>query len=68
MTPSKTHEPADPQRPHNLWQPLPGDHGAHGGFDEAHASSPQVWATKNRRWLMLGCATAGAALVGFIRR
>jgi short-subunit dehydrogenase len=52
----------------NLFETPSGDHGAHGGFDEAYASSPQAWATKNRRWLMLGCATAGAALMGFIRR
>ena len=25
-----TDEPADPDRPHNLWEPVPGDHGAHG--------------------------------------
>ena len=29
-----TDEPEDPNRPHNLWDPLPGDHGAHGRFDE----------------------------------
>lgn len=52
----------------NLFETPSGDHGAHGGFDEAHASSPQAWATKNRRWLLLGGATVGAALVGFIRR
>jgi short-subunit dehydrogenase len=28
-----TDEPEDPNRPHNLWEPLPGDHGAHGRFD-----------------------------------
>jgi NADP-dependent 3-hydroxy acid dehydrogenase YdfG len=29
-----TDEPEDPNRPHNLWEPLPGDHGAHGRFDD----------------------------------
>ena len=24
--------PADPKRPNNLYEPLPGDHGAHGDF------------------------------------
>src|SRR3989441_6996336 len=26
----QTDQPADPARPHNLWRPVPGDHGAHG--------------------------------------
>ncbi len=29
----QTDEPRDPDAPHNLWEPLPGDHGAHGSFD-----------------------------------
>jgi len=53
----------------NLFETPKGDHGAHGSFDgQAHASSPQVWATKNRRWLLLAGAAAGAALVGLARR
>src|SRR5436190_15227170 len=27
-------EPENPNRPDNLWSPLPGDHGAHGVFDD----------------------------------
>jgi len=30
----QTDEPADPNRPNNLWEPVPGDHGAHGVFDD----------------------------------
>jgi len=30
----QTDEPETPGRPHNLWEPLPGDHGAHGRFDD----------------------------------
>jgi NAD(P)-dependent dehydrogenase (short-subunit alcohol dehydrogenase family) len=30
----QTDEPADPDRADNLWEPVPGDHGAHGAFDE----------------------------------
>jgi hypothetical protein len=31
---SQQHDGAeDPNRPDNLWQPVPGDHGAHGAFD-----------------------------------
>ena len=56
-------EPEDPQRPDNLWEPLEGDHGAHGVFDaRSRASSPQLWASKNKGWL----AFAGAALAGLL--
>jgi short-subunit dehydrogenase len=48
----QTNELADPNKPHNLWEPIPGDHGAHGPFDEqSHSFSPQLWATMNRGWL-----------------
>jgi NAD(P)-dependent dehydrogenase (short-subunit alcohol dehydrogenase family) len=54
-------EPAEPDRPHNLWQPLPGDHGAHGRFgDRAKSSSWQLWATMHR-W-PLALLTAGAVV------
>jgi short-subunit dehydrogenase len=52
---------ADPNRPHNLWEPLPGDHGAHGDFDtRATNTSLQFWANKHRRALAL----AGLGLAG----
>ncbi|MFG2311545.1 SDR family oxidoreductase [Streptomyces sp. NPDC048566] len=43
----QTSEREDPDRPHNLWEPLDGaagrDHGAHGSFDDrAHGRSPQL--------------------------
>ena len=57
----QTDEPADPGRPHNLWEPVPGDHGAHGAFDDrARDYSIQLWLNLHRRWLML----AGAVLAG----
>jgi len=57
-----TDEPADPNRPNNLWAPVPGDYGAHGGFnDRAHAQSWQLEATMHRGWLAL----AGLAGLGF---
>jgi NAD(P)-dependent dehydrogenase (short-subunit alcohol dehydrogenase family) len=59
----QTDVPEDPSRPHNLWQPVPGDHGAHGDFgDRAHASSPHLWATTHRGWLTL----AGVGIVGLL--
>lgn len=40
-----TTEPEDPNRKSNLWEPLPGDHGAHGQFDKKAARfSPLTWA------------------------
>jgi NAD(P)-dependent dehydrogenase (short-subunit alcohol dehydrogenase family) len=56
--------PEDPNRPHNLWEPVPADRGAHGDFDDrASDSSPQLWATTHRSWIALaGAGLAGAAL------
>jgi NAD(P)-dependent dehydrogenase (short-subunit alcohol dehydrogenase family) len=56
-----TAEPEDPNRPNDLYDPLPGDRGAHGRFDaRAHPTSQQWWVTRNRGWLTL----AGAGLAG----
>ena len=58
----QTSEPVEADRRNNLWEPVPGDHGAHGSFDDrATGVSPQLWANKNRHWLLMG----GAGLVGF---
>lgn len=46
----QTDQPRDPARPHNLWEPVPGDQGAHGAFDDrAKANSFQFWLAKHRR-------------------
>lgn len=56
-------EPEDPDRPHNLWEPPPGDPGAHGVFDDrAKSFSLQFWWTRNRSLLLL--ALGGLALAG----
>ncbi len=56
-----------PARPNNLWEPLPGDHGAHGAFDQrAHPHSPQLWMDLNRDWLSLGLL-AGAGLAAWLK-
>jgi NAD(P)-dependent dehydrogenase (short-subunit alcohol dehydrogenase family) len=61
----QTEDPVPPDRPSNLWRPLPGDRGAHGRFDdEAKPRSAQAWASRHHRGL-LGAAGAGiAAAVG----
>ena len=52
-------QPIPPGRRDNLYQPVPGDHGAHGRFDsQAVDSSPQLWLATHR-WL----ATLGALLI-----
>ena len=56
----QTEEPVDPDRRDNLWEPVAGDHGAHGRFDaRAHASSLQLWLTMRRRavGIMAGAVT-----------
>jgi NAD(P)-dependent dehydrogenase (short-subunit alcohol dehydrogenase family) len=46
---------ADPERPNNLYEPLPGDHGAHGDFDNrASDESVQLWLSQHRAWLLTG--------------
>ncbi len=57
------------QRPDNLFEPVPGDYGAHGIFDgQAHGKSPQLWVTKKRGWLALASlGIAGAALAALRR-
>lgn len=53
--------PADPNRRHNLWEPVAGDAGAHGAFDDrARAWSTKLWLSRHRRWLGLGAALLSA--------
>jgi len=55
----------DPNRAHNLWEPVAGDHGAHGDFDSrAKSHSAQWWMSKHRGRLAL--IIAGIALVAAI--
>ena len=64
----QTDEPADPNRPDNLWEPVPGDLGAHGGFDRrAHVRSPQAWASMHRGTLV-AAGTAAAGALAMVRR
>lgn len=60
----QTAEPADPDRPDNLWEPLPGDHGAHGRFgSRARSFSVELWLRTHRELVALvGAGVTGAAL------
>jgi NAD(P)-dependent dehydrogenase (short-subunit alcohol dehydrogenase family) len=58
-----TDEPEDPSRPDNLWEPLPGDHGAHGVFDDrAIDRSFALEANKRRGWIVAGAAALALGL------
>ena len=66
----QTREPTEADRQDNLWQPIPGDHGAHGTFgDRAISFSSQLWLTKNRNWLaMAGAGLAGVLIGALLKR
>lgn len=61
----QTTERVAPDRPNNLFHPLPGDHGAHGRFDEgAYEFSLQFWLNQRRLWLAVAALAAG----GYVAR
>jgi NAD(P)-dependent dehydrogenase (short-subunit alcohol dehydrogenase family) len=62
----QTGAPEDPERPDNLFSPIPVDPGAHGRFDAlSHSSSVQWWVSKHRAAF---ASVAGAALAVAARR
>src|SRR2546423_3758270 len=57
----------DPNRAHNLWAPVPGDHGAHGDFDaRAKSWSLQWWISRHALALALAIALSIAALIAIL--
>ena len=53
-----------PGRPDNLNTALPGDRGAHGGFDaEAKRRSPELWIRLHRGALALAAVALGMTIV-----
>jgi hypothetical protein len=65
----QTGEPRDRDRPFNLYDPVPGDHGAHGAFDRtAKQRSFQSWASRHRGALGAALAVAAASAVAARRR
>ena len=64
-----TDEPEVPNRPDNLWDPLPGDAGAHGVFDDrAKPVSVAFEINKRRGWLAVGLGVVGVLLLLPFRR
>jgi NAD(P)-dependent dehydrogenase (short-subunit alcohol dehydrogenase family) len=66
----QTSEPTEADRRDNLWEPIPGDHDAHGTFgDRAISFSSQLWLTKNRNWLAMAAAgLAGVVIATLLKR
>ncbi len=63
-------EAEEPGRPDNLYEPLPGDAGAHGPFDDLSTSrSPHLWSNTHRGVIAgaLGLLALGG-LAGLLRR
>ena len=59
MSGQLSQEPLEEGRPYNLFEPVSGDPGAHGPYDDsAHGRSVQLFCSKHRRAL----GAAGAAL------
>lgn len=55
----QTDEPRDLDQPFNLWEPVPGDFGAHGAFDDR--AQNQSWQLElNKRLPLLALSAAGA--------
>jgi len=56
-------QPVSPDRRDNLFEPVPGDHGAHGRFDdEATDRSAELWFSAHKK--EVGIAALGAAAIG----
>jgi hypothetical protein len=65
----QTDEPEDPHRPHNLWEPIREDRGAHGTFDaQARDRSPQLWLNTHRSWVLGGAAGVAGLLATVLAR
>jgi NAD(P)-dependent dehydrogenase (short-subunit alcohol dehydrogenase family) len=61
----QTEEKADHGKPNNLYEPVGGDPGAHGRFDDrAHDFSPQLWTSLHRDWIVGGVLVGILAMVG----
>jgi NAD(P)-dependent dehydrogenase (short-subunit alcohol dehydrogenase family) len=59
----------DPDRPFNLWEPVRGDHGAHGDFDDrARTHSVELWLETHLEWLAVGVVGLLALLAGSLKK
>ena len=62
----QTDQPVPPGRKDDVFEPLPGDRGAHGDFDaRARGWSGELWLRMNRRWIAGALAAGVAAVLGY---
>jgi NAD(P)-dependent dehydrogenase (short-subunit alcohol dehydrogenase family) len=62
----ESNKPISPNRQDNLYEPVAGDHGAHGRFDDrALTSSAQLWMTTHR-WTVAAIVIVVIVLLGLI--
>ena len=57
-------EPKD--KPDNLWQPIPGDHGATGPFDKSAMGYSPVFKIIKHKWIAAACVSALAIGIGLL--
>ena len=63
----QTEEPVDPDRPSNLWSPVPGLAATHGRFDrEARTHSWQLWAVTHGAVVALAAAVLFGVAAAFV--
>ncbi len=61
----QTNEKADHDKPDNLYEPVGGDPGAHGRFDNRSRNfSPQLWTSMHRDWIVGGVLAGLFVLLG----
>jgi NAD(P)-dependent dehydrogenase (short-subunit alcohol dehydrogenase family) len=63
-----TGEPKPLDAPDNLFEPLPGDPGAHGRFDDQARDSTLWTSLRLRRWLVGAAVVGAAAVAGSVER
>jgi NAD(P)-dependent dehydrogenase (short-subunit alcohol dehydrogenase family) len=65
----QTEEAEEPNRPDNLWEPVPGDGGTHGVFgDRARSISPQLWGNTHRGIAAAAVGVLAIAGLTWLRR
>ncbi len=62
----QTGEPKDPDRQNNLWESIPGDHGAHGPFTKRYKHGSPILFAKKNKWMVAAALSGliiGAAII-----
>jgi NAD(P)-dependent dehydrogenase (short-subunit alcohol dehydrogenase family) len=58
---------ADPNRPNNLWQSVPGEFGARGDFDaRSRTWSGKLVARRYQKWILVGAALASLPMLSWL--